>query len=89
MVTDGLCLLLQGKCAKHTGLQGGFWTVAINHSGSESKYNTHKEKIKMNEKKNQSEKKAIPSHIFLYHGKRYSYGKRIGEGNKRLFPSFF
>lgn len=54
---------------------------------SETKYNTHKEKIK-NEWKNESERKARPSSIFLFYEKQYSYGKRIGEGNKRLFPSF-
>lgn len=60
--------------------------MTINYSDSETKYNTHKEKIKMNEK--MSKRNAIPSNIFLFHGKHYSYGKKIGEGNERLFPSF-
>lgn len=39
--------------------------------------------------KNESKRNAIPSNIFLFHGKHYSYGKRIGEGKQKTFPFLF
>lgn len=49
-------------CKAHR-LQGGFWTVTTNYSDSEIKYNTHKEKIKMNEK---NEREMLYQVIFSY-----------------------
>lgn len=49
------------------------------------KYNNHKEKIKMSEKK--QERNAIPSNIFLFHGKHYSYGE--GRRGQQRTPFLF
>lgn len=60
--------------------------MTINYSISETKYNTLQEKRKLNEKMKAREK--LYQVVFSYFMKKYSYGKRTGQGNKGLFPSF-
>lgn len=86
MVTDGLCSPHGYMCKAHEATRM-ILDCDHNQSDSETKYNTRKEKIKMNEKSEREN--AIPSNIFLFHGEHYSYGKKERRGQRRTFPFLF
>lgn len=61
--------------------------MTINYSDSETKHNTHKEKIKMNEK--MSKRNAIPSKIFPISWKTLFIWQKDRRGQQKTFPFLF